>query len=74
MNTKLKEVIERLPAWPEERQEDAARILLEMEAQNASSCQLTDEQLAEVRQRRAEKNPKTLSLAEFDRRLQRFGI
>jgi hypothetical protein len=74
MTTKLKEVIERVQNWPEERQEDAAKVLLEMEAQGASSYQLTDEQLAEVRRRRAEKNPKTLTLAEFDRKLRRFGI
>ena len=32
------------------------------------------ETLAEVRRRRAEVNPKTLTLAEFDRKLRRFGI
>jgi hypothetical protein len=74
MTTKLKEVIERVQNWPEERQEDAAKVLLEMEAQDASSYQLTDEQLAEVRRRRAEENPKTLTLAEFDRKLRRFGL
>jgi hypothetical protein len=35
---------------------------------------LTDEQLAELQRRRAEKNPKTLTLAEFDERLRRFGV
>jgi hypothetical protein len=74
MTTKLKEVIERVQTWPEERQEDAAKVLLEMEAQDESTYQLSDEQLAEVRRRRAEKNPKTLTLAEFDRNLRRFGI
>jgi hypothetical protein len=74
MNAKLKEVIERVRAWPEERQEDAAKVLLEMEAQDSSSYQLSDEQLAEVRRRRAEKDPDTLTLAEFDKRLRRFGI
>jgi hypothetical protein len=74
MTTKLKEVIERVRNWPEERQEDAAKVLLEMEAQDTSSYHLTDEQLAEVRRRRAENNPKTLTLAEFDRKLRRFGI
>ena len=66
--------VERVRAWPEERQEDAAKVLLEMEAQDSSSYRLTDEQLAEVRRRRAEKNPKTLTLAEFDKRLRRLGI
>jgi hypothetical protein len=74
MNAKLKEVIERVQTWPDERQEDAAKVLLEMEAQDSSSYQLTDEQLAEIRRRRAEKNPKRLTLAEFDERLRRFGI
>jgi hypothetical protein len=72
MNAKLKEVIERVQTWPEKRQEDAANVLLEMEAQDTSSCELTDEQLAEVRRRRAEKNPKKLTLAEFDKKLRRF--
>ena len=40
MTTKLKEVIERVQNWPQERQEDAAKVLLEMEAQDASSYQL----------------------------------
>jgi hypothetical protein len=72
MTTKLKEVVERVQTWPEERQEDAAKVLLEMEAQGASPYQLTDEQLAEVRRRRAEKKPKTLTLSEFDKNLRRF--
>ena len=46
-------VLERVRTWPAERQEDAARLLLEMEAQDASPYRLTDEQLAEVRRRRA---------------------
>jgi hypothetical protein len=75
MTTKaLKEAIERLQHWPEQRQEDAARMLLEMEAQTTSSYRLTDEQLAEVRRRRADKNPKTISLAELDSRLRRRGV
>lgn len=75
MTTKaLKEAIERVQRWPEQRQEDAARMLLEMEAQTTSSYHLTDEQLAEVRRRRAVKNPKTMSLAELDSRLRRRGV
>jgi hypothetical protein len=75
MTTKaLKEAIERVRTWPEERQEDAARMLLEMEAHMASSYRLTDEQLAEVRRRRAVNNPKTISLSELDSRLRRRGV
>ena len=44
----LKEVIERVQGWPEERQEDAAQVLLEMEQQDASRYRLTDAQAREV--------------------------
>ena len=73
MTTKLKEVIERVQNWPEERQEDAAKVLLEMEAQDASSYQLPDEQLAEVRRRRADPIRKLVSHAEAKERLSRLG-
>ena len=61
-------VIERVRTWPKERQEDAARLLLEMEKQDKSAYRLTDEQLAEVRRRRAKKNPTYVSLADARRR------
>ncbi len=44
----LKEVIERVQNWPEERQEDAAQVLLEMERQDTSPYRLTDAQAREV--------------------------
>ena len=50
-------VLERVRSWPEKRQEDAAHVLLEMEAQDASPYRLTDEQLAEVTRRRAKDDP-----------------
>jgi hypothetical protein len=64
-------VLERVRSWPPARQEDAARLLLEMEAQDASPHRLTDEQLAEVRRRRAKKAPKYVSLAEARKRFHR---
>jgi len=70
----LKEVLDRVLTWPPERQQDAAEILMSIEAQDRSGYHLDDEQLAELRRRRAEKDPKTLSLAEFDQRLRRFGV
>jgi hypothetical protein len=74
MTTKsLKEAIARVQRWPEKRQEDAARILLEMEAQDTSGYQLTDEQVAEVKRRLADPNPKFLTLAEVRARLAHFG-
>ena len=46
-----------------------------MEAQDKSRLRLTDEQAAEVRRRRAEENPKTMTLAEFNARLRgRYGV
>lgn len=62
-------VIERVHTWPKERQEDVARVLLEMEKQDKSTYRLTDEQLAEVRRRRSKKNPTYVSLANARRRL-----
>jgi hypothetical protein len=62
----VKAILDRVLTWPPERQQDAAEILMGIEAQDRSDCQLSDEQLAELRRRRAEKDPKTISLAEFE--------
>ena len=70
----VKEVLDRVLTWPPERQEDAAEILMSIEAQDRSGYRLSGEQLAELRRRRAERDPKTLTLAEFDERLRRFGV
>lgn len=70
----LDQVLERVRAWPEARQEEAANVLLEMEAQDASPYRLTDEQLAEVRRRRANDDPKLVSLANARKRFRGFGV
>ena len=44
----LEELIERVRHWPKERQEDAAKVLLEMERQDTSGYRLTDAQAREV--------------------------
>ena len=64
-------VLDRVRTWPVERQEDAARALLEMEAQDASPYRLSDEQLVELRRRRTKQNPKYVSLAEARKRFRR---
>jgi hypothetical protein len=68
----VKAVLDRVLTWPPERQEDAAKMLALMEAQDDSVWRLTDEQLAEVRRRRADKNAKRLTLEEFTERLRRL--
>jgi hypothetical protein len=50
----VKEILDRVLTWPPERQENAARILTQMEEQEASPYRLTDEQLKEVERRRAD--------------------
>jgi urease accessory protein UreE len=61
-------VFERVRTWPEKRQEDAARVLLEMEEQDKSTLRLTDEQAAEVRRRLADPNRKTIPAEEVFKR------
>ncbi|HEV3185390.1 MAG TPA: hypothetical protein VGZ49_10945 [Xanthobacteraceae bacterium] len=67
----VKEILDRVLTWPPERQADAARILTAMEAQDASPLQLSDEQVAEVRRRLADPNPKFLTLEEVRERFAR---
>jgi hypothetical protein len=70
----LDTVLKRVRSWAPERQREAAEMLLLIEEQDQSPFQLTDEQLAEVRRRRADKDAKLLTLEEFDARLSRFGL
>lgn len=73
MKKQLRELVRRLEFWPEEQQENAARILLEIEAQDQSPFHLTEEQTAEVARRLAEPNPKFLSLQEVRARFIKLG-
>jgi hypothetical protein len=66
----VKAVLDRVLTWPSERQEDAAKVLMLMESQDGSAYRLTDEQVEEVRRRRANDTPK-LTLDEFKERLSR---
>jgi hypothetical protein len=60
----IKAVLDRVLTWPTERQEEAVRVLAEMEEQDRSNLQLTEEQIAEVERRLAEPDPKFLTLEE----------
>ena len=64
-------VLDRVRTWPEARQQDAVWLLLEMEAQDSSPYHLTDDQVAEVRRRRAKKDPKYVPLPDARRRFPR---
>jgi hypothetical protein len=67
----VKELLDRVLAWPAERQQDVVHVVELMEEQDKSNVRLTDEQAAEVRRRLLENNPKTLTLEEFNDRLRR---
>jgi hypothetical protein len=71
----VKEILDRVLTWPAERQADVAEVVALMEAQDKSTVRLSDDQAAEVQRRLAEKDPKTLTLAEFNERLRRrYGV
>ena len=65
----VKEILDRVLTWPPERQEQAALVLTEMEAQDEGRLTLTDEQVAEVKRRLADPNPRTIPVEEVLRRL-----
>jgi hypothetical protein len=67
----VKEILDRVLTWPAERQADVARVVELMEEQDASPYRLADEQVAEVKRRLAEPNPKFLTLQEVRERFAR---
>jgi hypothetical protein len=67
----VKAVLDRVLTWPDERQEDAAKVSMLMESADESVYRLTDEQVAEVGRRLADPNPRRLTLDEFKERLRR---
>jgi hypothetical protein len=69
----VKEILDRVLSWPPERQADVAHVVELMEQQDRSELRLSDEQLAEVRRRRAKKNPEYVSLAEARKRFRDAG-
>jgi hypothetical protein len=70
----VKQILDRVLTWPPERQADVAHMVELMEEQDNSTLRLSDEQLAEVRRRRAKKNPNYVSLAEARKRFRDRGV
>ena len=44
----IESVLERVRTWPQSRQEDAAQVLLAMEAQDAGPYRLSEEERADI--------------------------
>ena len=75
MSQLLDQAVERVRELPETNQDLAAVELMNFVNQfDMPQIQLSDQQLAELDRRLAEKNPKTLTMAELDARLKRRGI
>jgi len=64
----VKEILDRVLAWPAERQADVAHMVEMMEAQDNSGLLLSDEQVAEVKRRVADPNPTFLTLEQVRER------
>jgi len=60
----IREILERVLTWPPSRQEEAVRLLTELEEWGTSEYRLTDKQVAEVERRLADPNPKFLTREE----------
>ena len=65
----VKAVLDRVMTWPQQRQADVARLVELIEQQDNSTLRLTQAQVAEVRRRLANPNPKTVS---FEKAFERF--
>ena len=70
----LKRALVRLQELPAVDQDRAAADLMQfVDQHDMPQIQLSDEQLAEVNRRLAEKNPKTLTMVQLKARLKRQG-
>jgi hypothetical protein len=50
----VKQILDRVLTWPPRRQEDAVRVLNDMEKQDASPYDLSEQQVLEIERRRAD--------------------
>jgi hypothetical protein len=70
----VKAILDHVLTWPPKRQADVTEVVICMDEQDKSGLRLTDEQLAEIRRRRAKKNPEYVSVADARRRFRGFGV
>jgi hypothetical protein len=73
MTKLVQEAIEVLKEMPEERQEAAARAIINYGTED-DDLQLTDEQVAEIERRIENPNRQFISLHELDKRLRHLGV
>ena len=73
MSTLLKQAVSKVQKLSKAEQDSAAGFLMDYVSAVQDDIQLSNEQLAEVRRRRAEKNPKTMTLKQLDTRLRKLG-
>ena len=69
-----KEILDRVLTWPPERQADVVHVVELMEDQDKSELRLNDEQLAEVRRRRAKRNSTYTSLSDARTQFRDLGV
>lgn len=74
MTTLLKKALEKVKRLPTRAQDGAAELIMEYVSHSQRDVRLSDEQLAEVRRRLADKKRKTITLKQLDTRLRRLGI
>jgi hypothetical protein len=67
----VKAILDRILRWPPERQADVIQIIESMEEQDRSPLRLSEEQVAEVKRRLADPNPRFLTLDEVRERFAR---
>ena len=69
----LEEAVKVLRELPDDRQEAAARAIIDYGADD-DDAQLSDEQVAEIERRVANPNRKFILLAELDQRIRHLGV
>lgn len=70
---KIDEAWQALKKLPPQEQERLADVILDLAAQGSSDVQISDEQLADLELRMADKDAETMTLEEFRDRVRKLG-